>query len=618
MPINILSKELSEKIAAGEVVDRPASVVKELIENSIDANATAIEIEITSNGLKTMRITDNGEGIAPSDIKKAFQRHATSKVCKEEDLYRINTLGFRGEALAAIAAVSKVRLISRTKDNEDAYEYIIEGGIEKSYEISGADYGTSFVISDIFYNTPARLKFLKKDVSEGNAIQTIIQQQILSHADIAFKFIREGKIIYTSPGNGSLFTSAFSILPREISTNLIDVSNSDSHYGISVAGLIGRPEISRKSRAFQYTFVNKRYVKSATISAAVEQAYRSMNLAGGYPVFILNILLPFDMVDVNVHPAKTEVRFANEQEVFLSTHKSVTLALSSMSSVITSIPLKAKEDSKNIKVNTDLSSSNDGLVTNLTRNPDIPFSGIPESKIFALDTSEKTNNIPFENAKNLFSDVAKDNQNDNALEGSYESLTDDEKAMSDIDFRVVGELFDLYIVIEASEHFLLIDKHAAHERILYEEIKDTDLKSIKQILLVPEVITVTQEEKRVILENIAAYDELGFYVEEFGENEIAVREVPMYFISKSVGEAILEITNQISQGVANPKTLYGIWFLKSLSCRAAVKAGYRSTQEEIVRIAKLLFLNDIPKHCPHGRNIVFSVSKQEIDRHFGR
>ena len=620
MAIVVLPLELSEKIAAGEVVDRPASVVKELVENSIDAKATSIEVEIVSNGLSSIRITDNGTGIDEEDVKTAFLRHATSKVRKEENLYSIETLGFRGEALAAIAAVSKVKLITRTKDSDTAVYFCIEGGQEKEYDNTGADYGTTIIVSDIFYNTPARMKFLKKDVSEGNAVSSLLQQLALSHPEISFKFIRDKKTVFTTPGDGSLFSAIYSLLPREISNNLIEVTESENNYGIIVTGFIGKPEISRKSRAFQYTFVNRRYVKSPTIIAAVEQAFKSMNISAGFPAFVINVSLPYDTVDVNVHPAKTEVRFSNEHEVFLNVHRSVTYTLSKLSSTVSPI-VKNREFFLNV-TSTELTKNNekdntsaDGMFTNLSMRPSTPHVNTSGQQFKTLeqyvneirDRKEKVDDEHIES--NYF-------HNDMVRETS--EIKNETVDFNDNELKIIGELFELYILASVNDKFIIIDKHAAHERILFEEIKNTNLSEAKQTLLESKIITVTPEEKQVLIDNVSILDKLGFTIEEFGENEIAVREIPMYFTGKDEGGAVLKVAEQLSLGVDNPKTEEGLWLLKSISCRAAIKAGHKTTVQEMLEITKKILFSEIPKYCPHGRNVYLIVAKQEIDKRFGR
>lgn len=608
MAIQVLSRALSEKIAAGEVVDRPAACVKELVENSTDAGASYIEVEITGSGLRSIRITDNGSGIPEEDVRTAFLRHATGKISKEEDLYSIRTLGFRGEALAAIAAVAKVRMVTRTQDEELATVYSIEGGIEDSFDRIGGDFGTTVTVSDIFYNTPARLKFLKKDQTEGNTIQSLMLQLALSHPGISYKFIRDGKTVFTTPGKGELYSAAFAVLPREITNNLIEVKSAANQYGITVSGYIGKPEISRKSRVFQFAFVNRRYVKSATITAAVEQAYRNMNLSSGFPVFILNLSVPYDAVDVNVHPAKTEVRFANEHEVFLNVHRSVANTLASL----TMGPFGGSVSVAGVSEGTESSSqSNEGLLTNLTNRTSLPFQKIRESPLRNPDRGAgfwitmDAAGSPRDTAPG-YPSVSKENESP-----VNETVFQD-------DIRVIGELFTLYILAEYKDSFIIIDKHAAHERILFEEFKDINLSDTKQILLEPEIVTVSSEEKSAIIGNTGVFSNLGFSVEDFGEYEVAVREVPVFFTGKRTGDAVLQIAQELIAGNDDPATTEGIRLLKSISCRAAVKAGHKTPDRALLEITRKILFGEIPGYCPHGRNVYVLISKEEIDKRFGR
>ena len=612
MPIQVLSRELSERIAAGEVVDRPASVVKELVENSIDSGALSIEIELISNGLKYIRVTDDGSGIDRADVKTAFLRHATSKICKEQDLYSIRTLGFRGEALAAIAAVSRVRMITRKKNIEFATVYQIEGGIEVDFGIVGADTGTSVIVEDIFYNTPARMKFLKKDVSEGNAIQSLILQLILSHPEISFKFIRDKKIIYVSPGTGDLYDAAYSVLSGDISNGLLKVNYSEDSNGISVTGFISKPELSKKSRSAQYTFVNNRYVKSLTITAAVEAAYRNMNMQGRFPVFIINVKMPYENVDVNVHPSKTEVRFSNERDVFHAVYQGASFTLAELSAnVLTSLGIKE------VNVN-----EPDGSHT-LNEKNESNFSYTYSS---GADIEIKTSNIYenlFNKERNIYAESSsyspvRVNLDINPEEIDNPEEYEDKCITSKAGLKIIGEIFETYILAEWQDNFILIDKHAAHERILFEEIQKRRINESRQVLLEPEVIAVTPDEKDVLLEFQDLLMNLGFAVEEFGINEIAVREVPIYFGSNSVKDAIDDLAEQLKRGITDPRSAETVWMLNTISCKAAIRAGHRTSVEEMLKITDKILCGAIPKYCPHGRQVFIVFTKQELDKRFGR
>ena len=618
MAIQVLSRDIAEKIAAGEVVDRPASVVKELVENSIDSYATSIEIEISLNGLASIRVSDNGSGIEESEVRTAFKRHATSKVCKDEDLYSIKTLGFRGEALAAISAVSKVTLISRTKDDTGATSISIEGGIEREFQRVGADYGTTIYVRDLFYNTPARMKFLKKDVSEGNAIQLLVQQLSLSHPEISFKFIREDKMIFTTPGSNSMYSTIYSILPRDIAKNIVEVVETDNQFGIGVMGYIGKPEISRKSRSFQYSFINSRFVRNATVIAAVEQAYRNMNMANKFPVFILYISMPYETVDVNVHPAKTEVRFSNEKEVFSSIYRSVSYTLATLSAGIMGYRENGKQEeefSDNSTVEnsvSDYSSAIEGKAISSAERKD----SNSNTKGEVTDYFNAYVNTPSYTSRNFLLDIEPESSNVEIVE-QERSVVAKPQFIPD-NFRVIGEIFDLYILAQMDDSFIIIDKHAAHERILFEETRKMNSSEARQILLEPEIVVVDAEEKRILLENIEVLEYLGFLVEEFGTSEVAVREVPTYFTGKRVTDAILEIVTQLKLNTEDINSEEYRSLLQSISCRAAIKAGHKTSPEEMYSLTKQILFGTIPKYCPHGRNVYIMMTKQEIDRRFGR
>ncbi len=625
MAIELLKKEISEKIAAGEVVERPASVVKELVENSIDAGSSDIEIELVQNGLRSIRITDNGSGIAKDQVKKAFLRHATSKVKTADDLDRIGTLGFRGEALAAIAAVSRTRVITRTRDNDFAVSYMIEGGEEVSFSDAGGDVGTSIIVSDLFYNTPARMKFLKKDTSEGNAVQQIAEQLALSNPEISFRLIRDGKRVLSTPGNGDLYSAIYSVFPKDLSENLFGVHNYSDNI-VTVSGFCGKPEVSRKSRGFQYSFLNGRYVKSSTITAAVEQAFRNYQMAGHFPVYLLNVTLPFEDVDVNVHPTKTEVRFKDDKMVFQSVYHSVSNALSSSSTYSQHIPTQK----------TFSSLPEESVVTEIPPEPlqtsflASPNDGAEHPKSFlslSLDNKNEDGNQMLRSPSDSFTSVDKRGvvTEEATLKTRKIDLDIDPKPISksvgftnSVFLRVIGELFETYILCEAGPAFLVIDKHAAHERILFEEIRNRKLRSEKQVLLIPEIVTVTAEEKSILLESIEQLDSAGFIIDEFGSNEIAIREAPLYFTGKKSAGALQEIAAMLLKGSVSPEPEEKLWLLHSISCRAAIKAGHKTSIQEMTMLAEKLLSGSLPAYCPHGRPIYWQLTKKEIEKQFGR
>ncbi|MCL2539553.1 MAG: DNA mismatch repair endonuclease MutL, partial [Oscillospiraceae bacterium] len=479
MPIQLLSRDITERIAAGEVVERPASVVKELAENSIDAGAKLIEVELVSNGLSMIRITDDGSGIQKSEVPIAFKRHATSKISEESDLERITTLGFRGEALSAISAVSRVRMISRTENDEFATEYRIDGGAELSLTDTGADVGTTIMVNDLFYNTPARMKFLKKDVSEGNSVYAAVLQLALSHPEISFRLIRDGRVTLNTPGNGDLYSVIYAVFPKEIAENLLGVSERSVR--VSVSGYIGKIELSRRSRGFQYAFVNGRFVKSATITAAVEQAYKKWKPKERFPVFVLNVdILPED-VDVNVHPAKTQVRFQSEKEVFSAVYRAVQGSLDSSARDICvqswkTVKSSELSDAGEASVDSgyrdrvfsrgeDYTESEDSLVS---------FVGLQEDEVSEISVLRNPVSAYGTDINETAQDVVRfslTKQTETDITVTQEEIG---QRIPGDGLRVIGELFETYIVAELTERMVLIDKHAAHERILFEQFNGAD------------------------------------------------------------------------------------------------------------------------------------------------
>lgn len=616
MPIRVLDKEISELIAAGEVVERPASVVKELAENSIDAGASKVEIELVANGLKSIRVTDDGAGIDKAEIPLAFLRHATSKVCEANDLDNISTLGFRGEALAAIASVSRVRFISGTKGDYFATEYLIEGGVEISVADTGSDTGTTIVVSDMFYNTPARMKFLKKDVSEGNSVQAVVMQLALSHPEVSFRLIRDGRTVLQTPGNGVLFDAMYALFPKEITENMVSIPETPGH--ITVSGYVGKAGISRKSRGFQYAFVNGRFVKSTTVSAAAEQAYRKQRTSGNFPVFVLGVSLPYDEVDVNVHPAKTQVRFRNEREVFSAVYHAVLSALTLIVSAFTEGASNSSHEDADPRGTGEFD-------VPLRRPNDRPVTDSPASLYALSEPAEREPDI----LRSSFADYALTSQP--AVEQMRSPGLKTKKMNLDVDFfpdapntagpgalKIVGEVFSTYIVAELNEHMVLIDKHAAHERILYERFEKNGFQNDRQLLLQPEVVAVSPDEKSALLEASGLLAGIGFVVDEFGLTEVVVRETPYYFDGKSFSGAILDIAAQLMKNSSAPETEEAVRLLHSAACHSAIKAGYSTSEREMAQLAEEIVFGDIPKYCPHGRPICSIFNKREIEKRFGR
>ena len=685
--INVLDKHVAELIAAGEVVERPASVIKELVENSIDAGSKHITVEIKRGGTTFMRVSDDGCGIARDDVKVAFLRHATSKVKVETDLESISTLGFRGEALASICAVSRLQLITKNINDEIGTSYIIEGGEEKSFEEAGCPNGTTFVIRDLFYNIPARAKFLKKDISEGNAVSNIIDKTALSHPEIAFTYIRDGKQVLKTYGDGKLMSAIYSVFGRDFANGLIPVDYQlDS---IKITGYISKPVYSRPNRNMQNFFINGRYVKTRTAMAAIEEAFKGSIMVGKFPSCVLNIELPYELIDVNVHPAKIEVRFINERPVFDAVYHAVKSSLmkfddrkqavfktdSAFNDIKKFNPFEnadvvLKHQNANKITEQKQNQENKLKAQNLRQNNEFnPFESVeftePEQKPQKTVNSQKSVNIdnlkvsdsqaPFDlyskqainNAKreqsysknadiNIFVDESESNEAKN-IDIPYNPpvITQEKQAESKVGvkddneirlikkdenvIRYIGEVFGTYIIAEKNKNeVVFIDKHAAHERMIYEQLKAEKAASFSQILLQPVTVTLGKAEYDAAINNLEMFKNCAFDVEDFGNSSVIVRSAPQYLDASEITDSIVEMSDYIAQGKNDIFTEKMDWFYHNVACRTAIKAGDRSTPEELIDIVKRLEDNPNIKYCPHGRPICFVMKKSELEKQFGR
>ena len=685
--INVLDKHVAELIAAGEVVERPASVIKELVENSIDAGSKHITVEIKRGGTTFMRVSDDGCGIARDDVKVAFLRHATSKVKVETDLESISTLGFRGEALASICAVSRLQLITKNINDEIGTSYIIEGGEEKSFEEAGCPNGTTFVIRDLFYNIPARAKFLKKDISEGNAVSNIIDKTALSHPEIAFTYIRDGKQVLKTYGDGKLMSAIYSVFGRDFANGLIPVDYQlDS---IKITGYISKPVYSRPNRNMQNFFINGRYVKTRTAMAAIEEAFKGSIMVGKFPSCVLNIELPYELIDVNVHPAKIEVRFINERPVFDAVYHAVKSSLmkfddrkqavfktdSAFNDIKKFNPFEnadvvLKHQNANKITEQKQNQENKLKAQNLRKNNEFnPFESVeftePEPKPQKTVNPQKSVNIdnlkvsdsqaPFDlyskqainNAKreqsysksadiNIFVDESESNEVKN-IDIPYNPpvITQEKQAESKVEvkddneirlikkdenvIRYIGEVFGTYIIAEKNKNeVVFIDKHAAHERMIYEQLKAEKAASFSQILLQPVTVTLGKAEYDAAINNLEMFKNCAFDVEDFGNSSVIVRSAPQYLDASEITDSIVEMSDYIAQGKNDIFTEKMDWFYHNVACRTAIKAGDRSTPEELIDIVKRLEDNPNIKYCPHGRPICFVMKKSELEKQFGR
>lgn len=660
--INVLDKHVAELIAAGEVVERPASVIKELVENAIDAGAKRITVEIKNGGTTFMRVTDDGCGFLREDVKLAFLRHATSKVREQDDLDHIATLGFRGEALASISAVSRLQLITKSAKEDTGTSYIIEGGEEKSFDDAGCPVGTTFVIRDLFYNIPARAKFLKKDVSEGNTVSNVVDKTALSHPEIAFTFVRDGKQALKTFGDGKLLSAIYAVFGREFATSLIPVDYKLD--GITVSGYVSKPVNSRPNRNMQNFFINGRYVKSRTAMAALEEAFKGSIMVGKFPSCVLNLSLPFEAIDVNVHPSKIEVRFINERPVFDAVYHAAKSALLRHDD---RKQAHFKDDSALREIRRSSTFNNAQAVFRKPGPPKVqpqikpkdefnPFSDIEFSKPNPKPKLQSLDDLHLTDKKKPFDVYSKQAVKNTKREESYskpqnqplpliqkpdtpkpaviadkpkaEEIVVTEKPNSEPvvlyeqqkdELKYVGELFDTYIIVEKNQkEMLLIDKHAAHERIIYEKLKAEKAGSSAQLLLTPITVTLGKSEYDAAINHLDMFSDCSFEVEDFGNSTLLVRSAPQYIEAAEVADCITEMADYISMGKNDIFTEKMDWFYHNVACRSAIKAGHKNSAQELIDIVKTLEENPQIRYCPHGRPICIVMKKSEIERQFGR
>ncbi len=617
--IKVLPKEISELIAAGEVVERPASVIKELVENSIDAGADNITVEIQHGGITYMRITDNGCGIEKNDVPTAFLRHATSKIKNSGDLNAIGTLGFRGEALAAVSSVARVEMFTKPRDAAFGTHYEIEGGVEKLCEEAGCPDGTTIVIRDIFFNTPARMKFLKKDVSEANAAAAVVERIALSRPEIAFKLIRDGKQALMTPGDGKINTAVYSVLGREFAGTLMEVDGGLD--GIGVKGLTCKPVSCRPTRNYQFVFLNGRLVRSGTVTAAVEQAYKNSAMVGKFPGFVLYLTVPLNTVDVNVHPAKTEVRFSDERRIFDAVYSSVKNAL-------------ARGDTRpEVKLHEPVFNPFERMTTaeykqqpimkptvaeEIYKNkPSLHNAYKPQEKTILRDANynvSKTNNTVYIPERII-------NPPPMAEESPQPQRTVSVDIMRDVEderppITLIGEAFLTYIIVQMGESVFMIDKHAAHERILFNRLKK-EQKTETQALLTAVIVALTGDEYNAAISNTEALEKAGFEVEDFGNSSVRVSAVPASLTREDIPSVISELAGKLSKGKAPDSERLDDMY-HTVACKAAIKAGSRTSPLEMQKLAERVLYSDDVMYCPHGRPVAFEIKRRELEKQFGR
>ena len=708
--IHVLDKHTAELIAAGEVVERPASVVKELLENSIDAGATQVTVSIESGGVKLIEISDNGTGIEAEYISTAFIRHATSKIETPDDLTNIHTLGFRGEALASIASVARVELTTRTEVDEFATVYRIEGGEEVSREPGARAVGTTIRVKDLFYNTPARMKFLKKDSSEGTFVSDTVTHVALSHPEVSVKFIREGKLQYVTPGDGQLRGAAYAVLGREFSRDLIELKNQEGVYRIT--GLITPPKSCRASRSMQHFYINGRYVRNRTMMAGMEMAFKGTMMQGKFPGGILLLEMPADLVDVNVHPAKIEARFARENDVFDVVYHAVKLALAQPGTgerLFTFEADKEEEKAENSKKDADIikndvknnnftglsaiirgqadpgvlpqqhwepakpaaapqqpapaaamqiptapsvprwkgSAQNEDMLdpfvtlhspklettkapepfraaaseTQLDVEPEFGETKLhsPQDHMAAWNPAQEAPKEEPESAPGAETEPdAPEAAEQETVLAEPEQMNFDPTADQPEPLRYVGEVFRTYILAERGDELCLIDKHAAHERQLYEKLAANYGNVPSQMLLEPAAIDLAAEEKQALLDNIPLLENAGLEIADFGGNTVVLRAVPADVEPQNAECLLVEIANKLLKGGHDALNEHTEWVLHSISCRAAIKAGDKSSPQELLALAEKILSGEVPPFCPHGRPCVLKLTRKELEKQFGR
>ena len=708
--IVVLDDLTINKIAAGEVIERPASVVKEMMENSIDAGADKITVEVQNGGISYIRITDNGKGIAPDDMEYAFERHATSKIRVADDLENITSMGFRGEALASIAAIAHVEMVSRTPDTQVGYKVVIEGGKILESGETGCPVGTTITVTNLFYNTPVRYKFLKKDFTEAGYIEDVVTRLALANTNISMKLVSSGKNVIQTSGNGSLQDAIYSIFGKEIAEGVVPVNLE--YEDIKIEGVAGKPEIGRSNRINQIFFVNKRYVKNKTLSSAVEQAYKGLLPIGKYGFIVINIEIAPNKIDVNVHPAKLEIKFEEEQKIFKALYSSIKQSLLNEELVKnTSKSNDIVEDSKeNIEDNNVVEEKVKipSFINLFKRKKEEIEVEAPNNIIGELykdkeskqqdNSNEETTNVPetttvVETLQNIVSEEPVENTDviktpteeqidamtdilnkkremTDKIEYSVpeDTLTEDKNKFDEMyvrtfgklpstavnnqevetidsyglkledgenisvfeekeeynkipNYKFIGIVFSTYIIIELNDEMYIIDQHAAHERVTYEKVKKnfySEMEKDSQLMLLPDVITLTHKEMDIVRENFDMFEKAGFTLEEFGENTIKLSGVPDVCIDLDTAELFKETLDEINTVALTARQEKEDKFIATIACKASVKANMALTKEEVDSLMERLLVLPNPFTCPHGRPTAIKMTKYDIERKFNR
>lgn len=624
--IILLDENTINKIAAGEVVDRPASIVKELVENSIDAKASAITIEIKNGGIKYIKVQDNGIGFASDDVELAFERHATSKIRKEEDLITVKSMGFRGEALASIASIARVSLISKNKNEDVGTKAYVEAGEIKYITNEASIQGTKIEIFDVFHNVPARFKFLKKDSTEAGYIEDVIIRMALANPQITFKYINNSKTIIQTSGKSDLKSTIYDIFGKEIYNNIIPVFYK--YNNIEIKGVIGRPNISRSTRMHQFTYVNSRYIKDKIINSAIDKACSEKFAINKFPFCVLNLIINPKHIDVNVHPAKLEVKFDDENLIFNAVYHGVRQAIEDSN--------KADSPFTNIKV---LEQKAMDEITSDLKNTGI-IKDSPTYKKFSFNIPAETHNPKDDLENKVLDNIQQTTETINQEETSLLSKSKDELTIQEnsqikysndeniqeniikeeVIYKYIGQVFDTYIIIQINNKMYIIDQHAAHERLLFEQFKgnyySTDRNT--QMLLIPTLVELTPKEKNIVLENIEMFEKAGFILEEFGENTIKISGVPNIGYDIEYNDMFRDIIDEIQGALKTDKIEKEHRFIATLACKAAVKGNMKLNEKEQIELIDEMVNLENPFTCPHGRPTAYEISKYEIERKFLR
>ena len=661
-----LSRHVADLIAAGEVVERPASVVKELVENAIDAGATRVTVEIQNGGMTLIRILDNGCGMAPEDARTAFLRHATSKIRNKDDLAAISTLGFRGEALAAISAVSRIDLLTKAADTPGVSLHLEAGQITQEAP-AGCPEGTTILVRDLFYNTPARMKFMKSDQAEASAVFLAVQQQALAHPEIAFRFLKDGQEQLSTAGSGDRMAAIYTVFGREIANNMIEVKGSWEQF--TVRGFVTKPTCTRGNRSYQYFFVNSRFIKSRMLSAALEEAYKNQLMVGRFPVCVLEIDLPVQAVDVNVHPAKTEVKFLSERGAFDAVHYAVLSALNKApgrpavqlpksrqdqiaGSVSSNIPASKKDffqtktaeefrrtasaaeenpfekpvrpAAKPVSVFVDEPSFLSAALSSPVQVPERsvkapePAPVVPKAEPVApapMEAPAPLTPVPEEEHFPLGRKAA---SAPTKLTPAPEPESQQTLSIPEVSFRVIGETMDTYILVEQGESLLLIDKHAAHERVLFEKLKSEEHPVMPQLLLQPVPVSLTKPEAQAVLENLPLLQSLGFDVSEFADLQLVLRQIPSDLTEEDACATLEAFAEDLLTGKRPSQSDLRDNLLHTMACKAAIKAGWHTQPTEREALVREVLSRDDIKYCPHGRPVCIELTKKELEKQFKR